>query len=457
MRRPTTSRSLASVWGPDGAGALLDWLEVPDRHRVATEVDDLDGLVLLDVPDHDSVVEANREEMERIAEHADVLAWVTDPEKYADKALHDYLARLAGHGSVTVVVLNKADLLPEADVAACRTDLRRLLAAAGLGDAPVVTLSTTKGDGRDELVAVIREAVASKEAAVQRLAADTSLAADELGRAAGAGAGPAEVPSPVAGRLAADLVQAAGIDAVGSAVAAGHRRDGARSTGWPFTRWLRRLRPHPLGRLHLDRGSTGRASLPQPSGLQRTRTQGALRDAAAAVTADLTEPWPTHLRAAASPDEDVLADRIDQAVAQAVRDGRRRDPRWWTVVGALQWALAAAAVAGLLWLTLLAGAAYLRLPDPPTPDVRGFPLPTALLVGGLVVGLVVAWVAARLIRLGARREARAVERRAERAVGEVADELVIEPMNRELQRMDELRRLIERAAGSGSRSLTRRR
>ena len=51
-RRPTTSAGQAAVWG-DGADPLLDWLQIPRRHRLAA--DGLEGLVLLDLPDFDSV------------------------------------------------------------------------------------------------------------------------------------------------------------------------------------------------------------------------------------------------------------------------------------------------------------------------------------------------------------------------------------------------------------------
>ena len=446
VRRPTTSSTLACIWGPDDAGALLDWLEVPNRHQVAGS-ESLDGLVLLDVPDHDSVALAHREEMERIAEHADVLIWVTDPEKYADKAMHDYLARLSGHGAVMALVLNKIDLLSADEADACRADLGRLLERAGLGEAPIVALSATSGTGWPDLGEVLAEAVEHKQAAVARLAADTGLAVGELSAQLGAGAAsaPAEVPKAVAGRLAEDLADASGIESVSDAVAAGHRRDGARSTGWPFTRWLRRLRPHPLGRLHLDRGSAGRASRPEPSGVQRARTTGAIREAAATVGRDLPDPWPAHIRAAATSKEEALADRLDVAVSEAVRHQHRRPPRWWTAVGALQWLLAAAAIAGALWLALLAVAAYLRIPEPPTPERWGFPLPTALLLGGLALGLLVAAVASRANRVGGRRRARLVRRRAERSVAEVAGELIVGPIEEELDRLNELDRLLERA------------
>ena len=58
----------------------------------------MDGVVLLDLPDHDSTEVAHHLEVDRIVKLADLLVWVLDPQKYADAAVHDrYLAPLAGH------------------------------------------------------------------------------------------------------------------------------------------------------------------------------------------------------------------------------------------------------------------------------------------------------------------------------------------------------------------------
>ena len=62
VRRPTTSWATACVWGSQGADELLDWLGIPPRHQsrrdsmLDTQREDrsLDGVVLLDLPDHDS-------------------------------------------------------------------------------------------------------------------------------------------------------------------------------------------------------------------------------------------------------------------------------------------------------------------------------------------------------------------------------------------------------------------
>ncbi len=458
VRRPTTSTTLAFTWGPDETGPLLDWLEVPNRHRLEAEggaATPLDGLVLLDVPDHDSVALANRQEMERIAELADLMVWVTDAEKYADKAMHGYLRRLREHGGVVAMLLNKADQLTPADAERLRSDLGQLLADDGLIGAPVLVASATVGQGVAEVRSLLARAVAERRAMVERLAADLRTAASDLLGELGPGAndrgdGVDEVPRKVARVLAADLVEGSGLPAVLDAVAAGHRRDAAARTGWPFTRWARTLRPHPLRRLHLGRGSGGRASLPAPSGLQRARTEGAVRQAVRAVTDPLPHPWPDLIRRAATPDPVVLADRVDQAVAQAVRAETADQPGWWRLANGFQLALAAAALVGALWLTLLATGAWLQLPDVPTPTWRRIPLPTGLLVGGLLLGGLLTVTAGRLARVGAARRRRAVRKRAEEAVAEVARDLVVAPLEAELGQLHDLRRALLAAGGTAA-------
>ncbi len=62
VTRPVTSDPHACVWGVAGSGPLLEWLGVQRRHRYARSSaldrgeDAMAGLILLDLPDHDSVV-----------------------------------------------------------------------------------------------------------------------------------------------------------------------------------------------------------------------------------------------------------------------------------------------------------------------------------------------------------------------------------------------------------------
>ncbi|MFD2348449.1 GTPase [Nonomuraea ferruginea] len=145
VTRPTTSTAQAALWDGAGAGPLLDWLDVPHRHS-ASAVDDLSGLVLLDLPDHDSIRLSHRLEVDRLVELVDLLVWVLDPQKYADAAIHErYLRPLAGHRDVMVVVLNQIDRLPPGAADRCLKDLRRLLDADGLTGVPVLGVSARTG------------------------------------------------------------------------------------------------------------------------------------------------------------------------------------------------------------------------------------------------------------------------------------------------------------------------
>ena len=100
---------------------LLEYLGIAPRHQVmrdslldlGKEDSALQGVVLLDLPDHDSTEVSHHLEVDRLIELADLMVWVLDPQKYADAAIHDrYLAPLATHKDVMLVVLNHIDEVP---------------------------------------------------------------------------------------------------------------------------------------------------------------------------------------------------------------------------------------------------------------------------------------------------------------------------------------------------------
>jgi GTP-binding protein EngB required for normal cell division len=179
VTRPTTKHTHACVWGMEGAAPLLDWLGVQRRHRYAraSALDEgeatLNGLLLLDLPDHDSVVSGSAALVDRLVKMADMLVWVLDPLKYADASVHRrYLVPLAGHAAVTSVVLNKVDTLSADQAADCESDLRRLLEAEGLAETKVLVTSASTGTGLGELRRVLAGAVAARQAATDRIEAD---------------------------------------------------------------------------------------------------------------------------------------------------------------------------------------------------------------------------------------------------------------------------------------------
>jgi GTP-binding protein EngB required for normal cell division len=447
VRRPTTSWTMACTWGDDGAAELLAWLGVPKRHQVVRDslLDDpgtdadLAGLVLLDLPDHDSTEVAHHVEVDRLVRLADLLVWVLDPQKYADAAIHErYLRPLAGHRDIMLVTLNHVDEVAPSGREPMLRDLRRRLAEDGLEDVPVIATSARHGEGIAQLRAAIAEQVRAKRAVRARLAADVSSVAGRMERLSGDAA-----PGDIARARRHDLVDAfadaAGVPTVVRAVERSTRRRAARATGWPVISWIGRLKPDPLRRLHLDLGARGRAltenarsSVPEPTPVQRARVDTAVRAMSDDAAAGLSAPWAAAVRRASMSRLPDLGDALDAAVTSTDL-GVSRTPVWWRAVRFLQWLFLLTAVAGGLWLAALAVLGYLQVPAPSTPRYHGFPLPTLLLVGGVLAGLLLALLSKAVVGVSARSRARAAERRLRAAIDEVTDRLVVQPVEAELE------------------------
>ncbi|WP_430867336.1 GTPase family protein [Demequina aurantiaca] len=278
VARPTTSHASAVVFGPP-ADPLLDWLEVAPNRRLAVETfvappvpvedsqdasaddaeaglgdhDDagqrgatgytrtyathggsgnaaqngpLGGLILLDLPDHDSVEAANRAVVDRIVPMADLLLWVVDPQKYADNALHEaYLRAASDHGRPSLVVLNQVDRLSTADAWAVAKDLQGLLEEDGLTQVPVIPVSAKTGQGMDVLRAELAGAAAQRTVAAEAVRADLVSAGRGL---AGALARDADPRVPDIEEFVGALARAAGVDAraeASASVAAGRAKN----------------------------------------------------------------------------------------------------------------------------------------------------------------------------------------------------------------------------------------
>jgi len=447
VRRPTTSWTMACTWGEDDATDLLSWLGVPQRHQVQRdslldepgEHSGLDGLILLDLPDHDSTEVAHHVEVDRLVKLADLLVWVLDPQKYADAAIHErYLRPLATHQEIMLVVLNHIDQVAPNRRAAMVGDLQRLLAEDGLDRVPVLTTSARHGDGIPELRAAIAQQVSAKKAVRARLMADVASVAGRM-QAANGDTSPGDLARSRKRDLVDAFADAAGVPTVVRAVDRSTRRRASQATGWPVTAWLTKLKPDPLRRLHLDLGGhgkeltgTARASVPEATLVQRARVDAAVRGLSGDVGQQLSPPWADAVRRASVSRLPDLNDALDKAVTSTDL-GVSRTPAWWRVVRVLQWVLVLTALAGGLWLAGLAVMGYLQMPAPDTPRYRGFPLPTLMLLGGVLAGILLALLCRLVVRLSARRKARSADRRLRSAIGEVTERLVIEPVEAEIE------------------------
>ena len=442
IKRPTTSWALACAWGSDGAPELLTWLGIPSRHQVSRgsmlsdEPADreLAGLVLLDLPDHDSTEVSHHLEVDRLVDMADLLVWILDPQKYADAAIHDrYLRPLAAHADVMLVVLNHIDELPPDQVAPCLADVRRVLAADGLASVPVLGTSAVRGDGLDLLRDLLIERVSAKESSRTRMLSSVTTAAEALSAVTG-NAHPEGITSAGRAELLDAFADAAGVPVVVQAVESSTRTRARQATGWPLTKWLSKLRPDPLKRLHLGSAGSaarGRTSIPAASPVQRARVDVTVREVVDEATRGLPAPWVDSTRRASVARLDDLGDALDRAV-MTTELGGSRTPLWWKGTRALQWLLFLAAVTGAVWLGALAAMSFLQFSDPSSPDWHGVALPTVLLIGGVVLGVVVAMASRAGADVSARRKAAAVDRRLRDAIGSVGDEMVIGPIAAEI-------------------------
>lgn len=131
------------------------------------------GLALLDAPDIDSVVVANRELAAQLLAAADLWLFVTTAARYADAVPWDLLREARGRATSVVVVLDR--VAPGA-LDEVRAHLAAMLADEGLADAPLLTVPEVPELTADGLLP--ESAVGSVRALLDRLAQDAQARAE---------------------------------------------------------------------------------------------------------------------------------------------------------------------------------------------------------------------------------------------------------------------------------------
>ena len=517
--RPTTSTVQAAIWEAEGSEELLDWLGIdkrvyPQTQALAAEGEATDGngagggvaapnavtepapglfnrirravggrgemrtrtggLILLDMPDFDSVTTTNRDLAARMMRYVDVLVWVVDPQKYADAVIHrDFMVPLAASGAQALCVLNQADKLAPAEVPAVLASLTRLLQAEGTEAhllAPPLAVSARTGEGVDALRDMLAQVAAAKNLSLQRTDAQLHAIASQLRTYAGgegavlAGAYALEAEQ----KLVKACYASSHAEQVLEAATASYRRAAGQRTGWILTRWMSRLKADPLRRLHLgqqeETKSTSKAeksagmlgsdienapemvasSLPPLSAAQKSGMANAVRQYSKQMAARIDEPWKRSMKEAALSREAELPELLERDMVRIDYGlGRTRAP--WVIFNALQWIALLSALVGVGWLTLISGMAYLQiqLPPAPTPEGSPVPLPTLLLLLGVLLGIASAGVGRLLTAMGSRYYARKLRGRLQTGVEKAVQSCVVAPVQQEAKRLNAYRKALD--------------
>ncbi|GAA2002673.1 GTPase [Brevibacterium samyangense] len=432
VRRPTTSEPTACVWG-DGGEELLSWLGVPVQKRTwresALDGDDeasLHGLVLVDLPDHDSTAPEHRIESDRMVELVDVVFWVVDPQKYADFSLHShYLSQLTEHASNMVVVLNQIDRLSAEERKACLEHLGALLRADGLGDARVMAASAVTREGVPQLREVLTGTVAAREAASERLASDLrALAADIRAELGDPLADPTSLPGTE--RLVDAMIDAAGVPALAQTVEDDYLRRAYRQTGYPVLAWMQRGQADPLGAGHgATRDELLRAATPETTRTQSARVNLAARELVAEAVGSLPAPWQQAVAAAEKSSTAELTHTLDTAVTAVKLE--RVTPGWWGGARFAQILFFVLTCLGVLGLVVAAVAALVG-----AGEILGswwvWTAPAVCLIVGIVGSLITSGLARRARERGAAEAAEDVRTRLTAAVRQAAAGTYLEPI-----------------------------
>ncbi|MFJ2098714.1 GTPase [Streptomyces anulatus] len=466
LRRPTTSQPIACSW-TDGAAGLLDRLAVPGRLRrrphpgPAAFDEALQGLVLVDLPDHDSAATEHRDQVDRVLALVDAVIWVVDPEKYADAALHErYLRPLAGHAEVTFVVLNQADRLPGEAADLVLDDLRRLLDEDGiaLGEhgepgATVMSLSALTGDGVPELREMVGRFVQDRTAATRRLSADVDAAAARL-RPVYVAEGRPGLGERAREEFTDRLAEAVGAGAAGQAAEREWRRNAGRACGTP---WLRLWRWYENRGLPGSLDRMGQALTPPEEELTaRQRVEQAVRIVADHAADGLPGPWAQAVREAAFNGAKGLSEALDELAVRAGAPGASKRgggteagraaavplgaslggrpakpprPKWWPAAVLAQVSMTLLQIFGGLWLV----GQIIGVLEP------GLVTPALIMLAGVVGGPLVEWSCAAAIRGPARRYGQDAERRLREAAAGCGRARVLDPVAAELVRYREVR------------------
>ncbi len=475
LRRPTTTNALAVCPVGQVPHRLLDWLGIDSRVLVPSGISGHealgDSVVVLDLPDIDSLHSRNRNLVQRLASRIDVLVWVVDPQKYADHVLHaEFVRKFVDHADNVVTVLTHVDTLSKTDSVEVVADIERLLREDGIAHPRVIAVSNVTHEGIAQLRLAIRDVTRRQrehhthtEVSIRRLRSqlNEALGINDMIRECGL---PRLDVDSARNTLTSAAEHAVGVPALCSAVERSYRHRGGRVSGWLPLTLVRRLRRDPLQRWHLagDARDTVMTALPAEttsgdhlpsSGEERPMhiLATAIRRVNDTMTGDvnphqrregeiLERPrvWRNTLSRVVCDAGEELVPRLSRAVAGIDRGVLTRTPAWWTLSRWIQILGWITAVVGLGWLGAVVIARHFLLINLDVPYYGAIPIPTWTVIVGIGWTIIVAVITTMLIRVRSRVHGRRATRGVCRAVRDTVEATMIEAIVNEDRRQRRL-------------------
>jgi hypothetical protein len=242
------------------------------------------------------------------------------------------------------------------------------------------------------------------------------------------------VPAGPAGTLTAAFAKAAGAAAVTETLNGVRERSAAGYIGWPPARLTARLRGQaPVQKLLASDSSPGGQA-------QRSDIDNAINVFAGEVGTSLPEPWSRTVRAAARSRADEAQSALGTAVAQGL-PARDKVTSWWRLVAIAQWLLMALTLAGLLWIVLILalGGSGTGHKSSPFNDTSLAPWLGVMVAALLLLGWLISSWCQNMVVLAADREREQAVRDILARIGQVANDLVLVPVGRELRDYERFR------------------
>jgi hypothetical protein len=277
---------------------------------------------------------------------------------------------------------------------------------------------------------VLTETVSARRAAAGRIGADVDAVAARFQPYAGE-----TTPEVPAEELGEALASAAGVAGVGRVLQSARELRAVDYVGWPVA-WLygRITGRDPLRKLRL--GSLWeelRGVASGPAAAQQADIHQALTGLADQVGDGLPDPWPDTVRAAARSQAEDIPGALGTAIAEALPEENRVAP-WWRVIAGWQGLLLGCVVTAAVWLGLILafGVFHAGRTAAIFTDVGLLPWVGVMIVAFLLLGWLTAVGCMSLVIRSAERERAGAEARMRTGVAQVAQRMVVTPLEREL-------------------------